>query len=107
MSGQVIRKIQAKHDLASLSSFIALNNRRSAERFLAAAEKAFASLAAMPGMGAPWESANPRLADLRFWSIRGFENHLIFYRPVDGGIEVIRVLHGSRDIESILESGAN
>jgi plasmid stabilization system protein ParE len=27
----------------------------------------------------------------------GFEKHLVFYRPVDGGVEVIRVLHGHRD----------
>ncbi|MBM3832603.1 MAG: type II toxin-antitoxin system RelE/ParE family toxin [Verrucomicrobia bacterium] len=25
-------------------------------------------------------------------------NHLIFYRPMDGGIEVARILHGARDL---------
>ena len=25
-------------------------------------------------------------------------NHLIFYRPIDDGIELVRVLHGARDI---------
>jgi hypothetical protein len=34
---------------------------------------------------------------------------VVFYRPVDGGIEVIRVLHGARDIDNILadELGIN
>ena len=30
-------------------------------------------------------------------------NYVIFYRSVDNGIEVIRVLHGARDIESLFE----
>jgi len=29
-------------------------------------------------------------------------NYLIFYRPLKAGIEIIRVLHASRDVESIL-----
>lgn len=31
-------------------------------------------------------------------------NYVIFYRPIANGIDVIRVLHGSRDIESIFET---
>jgi toxin ParE1/3/4 len=54
-------------------------------------------------MGEPRESANPRLASLRVWPIVGFPNHLIFYRPIDGGIEVIRVLHGARDVDRVLK----
>ena len=54
-------------------------------------------------MGSLWNAKNPALAGLRVWSIRKFENYLIFYRPVPDGIEVVRVLHGSRDIDTILE----
>ncbi len=25
-------------------------------------------------------------------------NYLIFYRPTDGGIEIVRLLHGARDV---------
>jgi plasmid stabilization system protein ParE len=36
------------------------------------------------------------------WRVSGFPNHLIFYRPLEGGgIEVIRVLHAKRDIEAL------
>jgi toxin ParE1/3/4 len=41
---------------------------------------------------------------LRIWRIDGFPNHLIFYRPIEGGIEIVRVLHGARDIDAVLES---
>jgi toxin ParE1/3/4 len=27
--------------------------------------------------------------------------YVLFYRPIGGGIEIVRVLHGSRDIDSI------
>ena len=37
----------------------------------------------MPGIGEPWQSANPRLAGLRVCRVEGFEKHLIFYRPAD------------------------
>lgn len=28
--------------------------------------------------------------------------YLIFYRLIDGGLEIVRVLHGARDIENLL-----
>jgi toxin ParE1/3/4 len=31
-------------------------------------------------------------------------NYVIFYREVSEGIEIIRVLHGARDIEGIISS---
>jgi len=36
--------------------------------------------------------------------VRGFRNYLIFYQPVEGGIEAIRLFHGAQDIESAMES---
>ena len=55
----------------------------------------------MPEMGIVCRFANPQTAGLRMWTIRGFENRVIFYRPVAGGIDVVRVIHASRDIERI------
>lgn len=28
--------------------------------------------------------------------------YIIFYQPVPGGIEIVRVLHGARDLDAIL-----
>jgi toxin ParE1/3/4 len=41
---------------------------------------------------------------LRVSGIEGFEKYLVFYRPVDDGIEVVRVIHAARDLGSVLES---
>jgi toxin ParE1/3/4 len=54
-------------------------------------------------MGSPREFRNPHLAGIRQWRIPGFEKYLIFYRPLEDGIEILRVLHGARDIRRILE----
>jgi toxin ParE1/3/4 len=72
-------------------------------RFYDATAATFDKLARMPSMGERRESSNPRLAGLRVWRIDGFPNHLLFYRPIEGGIEIIRVLHGARDIDAVLD----
>jgi toxin ParE1/3/4 len=40
------------------------------------------------------------------WRVRGFDRHLIFYRPIADGIEVNRILHSSRDVAAVLEQEA-
>lgn len=71
-------------------------------RFYDAARTTFEHLARMPTLGERRVSANPRLSGMRIWRIEGFENHLVFYRPVEDGIEIIRILHGARDIDRVL-----
>lgn len=39
-------------------------------------------------------------ADLRFWSVYSY---LIVYRPEARPLQIIRVLHGSRDLPNILQ----
>jgi toxin ParE1/3/4 len=58
----------------------------------------------MPNIGEPWFSRNTRLAGLRVSRVEGFKAHLIFYLSSDVGIEIIRVLHASRDLGSILDA---
>ena len=98
---RIIKRAAAYRDLDALSDFIGQDSPHAAIRFLEAADKAFELLVDMPGMGSFWQSSKPEFAGLRVWPIRGFENHLIFYRASDEGIEIIRVLHGARDIDRI------
>jgi len=72
-------------------------------RLLRAAEDTLLELAQMPEMGVAVSFERSRDRKLRRWRIRGFENFLIFYCPIEDGIEVIRVLHGAREIERLLE----
>ncbi len=75
---------------------------RVADRFFAQAEATFARLASMPGTGTRYEPDEQFHADLRYSPVSRFRKYLVFYRPVPGGIEVLRVLHGARDIAGIL-----
>ena len=43
---------------------------------------------------------NPITADIRMFPVSNFDKFLIYYRPVDEGVLIIRVLHGARDIQS-------
>ncbi len=48
-----------------------------------------------------YDSGIRRLKGLRRAPVRGFESHLVFYLPPEAGIDLIRVLHGARDIDNI------
>jgi toxin ParE1/3/4 len=70
-------------------------------RFINNAERAFAHLAEMPRMGARLGFDQSPFPDIRRWHIEGFTALLILYRAVADGIEIIRVLHSSRDIAAL------
>ncbi len=101
---RVVRHPQAVLDLVELAVFIAVRTSLdAADRFVTAAEKTIELLSRMPGLGTRWESDQPRLADLRFYPVTRFPNHLVFYRPLKDGLELVRILFGARDIASLLE----
>ena len=102
MTRRIVRPRVVERDLAGLADYVGRTNADAGLRFLAAAEKELRRLAEMPGLGSIWESDNPRLEGIRVSRIRRFKNYLIFYRALDDGIEVVRVLHGARDIERFL-----
>ena len=68
-----------------------------ADQFLREAEATLSLLATQPGMGAPLTLRHPALTGLRKWRVKGHDNVLIFYKPLPEGVQVIRVLHASRD----------
>jgi toxin ParE1/3/4 len=72
-------------------------------RFMEAVEESVEQLLRMPGMGAPKLLKNPALAGLRAWPVEGFEDVRIFYLMQGESLKVIRILHGRRDINRILE----
>lgn len=44
-------------------------------------------------------SRNELLDNLRSFP---FERYLIFYFPIDDGVDIVRVLHNARDIDTVL-----
>jgi toxin ParE1/3/4 len=80
---------------------IAADNPSAAARFVAAVRVTEELLLAMPGIGTLRDYDNAALAGMRFHLVKGFRKYLIFYIPRDYGIEVVRVLHGARDLEAL------
>lgn len=92
---QLIFRPLAEQDLDEIWFYIAQDNVDAADRTLDLLRDKGLILAKSPMIG----RARTELAP----SLRSFPvgNYLIFYRPIESGIEVIRVLHGSQDLNSI------
>jgi toxin ParE1/3/4 len=86
---------QAQEDIVEIAFYIAQDNAEAADRLMGKILRACDRLGASPRAGRAREELAPGL--------RSFPvgKYLIFYRPIPGGIEVIRVLHGARDIPSL------
>jgi toxin ParE1/3/4 len=102
---ELIVRPQANRDLAKHADYLGRGHRDVGRRFLLAARATFRELVKTPGFGEPYEIADLELSGLRRTSASGFPNHVIYYRPTDRAIEVIRVLHGAQDAESELNPG--
>jgi toxin ParE1/3/4 len=72
-------------------------------RFLLAAHETFTVLSSQPGMGWSVNLRFPELSSLRLFTIAGFDKMLVLYRPTANGIDVLRVIHGSRNLLLLLK----
>ena len=103
MTGRATWRRLAEEDLAEIYLHIGSDSPAAAERLLDAVEHAIAVLLSKPRAGRPREFRSPRAHGMRSWVVSGFENYLIFYRPRPKGIEVVRFVHGARDLTSLLD----
>jgi toxin ParE1/3/4 len=101
MKLRIVKHRRAKRDLLLTYVYIGEHNMTAAEQFLRAVAEDARKLAEMPGMGALRSFENPKLAGVRSWPVTGFRNYLIFYRANDVQLQVLRVLHGARDIDAV------
>ena len=91
MSHLLIRP-EAKVDLDDIWFYIAQDSPNNADRFLNQIQETSLSLANFPHMGT---IRNELKANLRSHPIG---NYLIFYFPLENGIDIVRVIHQSRNI---------
>jgi toxin ParE1/3/4 len=100
---KVLVRVRARRDLIESAAYLdEMGGPELAARFTNAVYETFEALALMPRMGAPCGFRRPSLSRLRRWPVKDFENWLIFYQPNRNGLEIVHVLHGSRDIETLL-----
>jgi toxin ParE1/3/4 len=98
MSGRCELTDLADQDIFEVSVYIAQNRGLEvAQGFIDTINDKFLLLAGSPGLGRSREELAP---GLRSFTVG---KYVIFYRLISGGILVVRVLHGARDITSIFE----
>ena len=54
-------------------------------------------------MGARRRARDAKLKDVRSWPVSGYRNYLVFYLALDNGIDVLRVFHGARGVDGLIE----
>jgi toxin ParE1/3/4 len=91
----------AESDVAAHARYLQDKSVDAAIRFLDAFDVAVSFIGRSPGIGGKCRFQNRLFDGVRVWPIPGFKNHLIFYRILSGEIEIVRVIHGSRDLTSI------
>jgi toxin ParE1/3/4 len=89
---QIIRSALAEADALEIWVYIAQDDPSAADRLIARFDKLFHTLAEQPLMGRSF----PKFADKLRVAVVG--NYLVFYRPVNDGIQIVRILQSARDI---------
>ena len=87
----------AQSDLIDIWQFIARENPEQADLFLDRIGRKLQTLARMPKIG----KLRPELTE----NLRSFPigRYIIFYILLETEIEIIRILHGARDIQEVFE----
>jgi toxin ParE1/3/4 len=98
-----LKRPQALVDVDEQARWIADDNPDAARRFRKAVEQTLEVLAAMPGVGVGRRYKDPALKGLRMHPVQGFPTHLLFYLPLSDGVELVRVLHGWRNIARLFD----
>jgi len=93
--GKIFRSPQAIKDLDDIWFYIAQDNVAAADRWIDHLLETALMLAEQPLMG----RLRPELApQIRSLPVKAY---MLYYRPIEGGIELVRVLNSARDIDSI------
>jgi len=87
----------AQTDLDDCWLYIARDNPQAADRFLDTLEEKLSMLATHPRLGRKCDELGP---GLQRFPVAG---HVVFYRVRAKRIEIVRVLHGARDIEAVFD----
>jgi toxin ParE1/3/4 len=86
----------AEQDLEDIWVYIASNNQITADKQIAQILNRLPMLAQFPDMGKVRDDLGNQL---RSFPIKPY---IVFYIRLDDGIEIVRILHQSRDINSLL-----
>jgi len=88
----------AREDFQNIHDYIAAQVPDAALDFVTRLELTCEKLASLPEIG---RSREELAAGIRSFPVA---RHLIFYRIIEDGVEIVRILHGAQNIERIFDS---
>ena len=94
MKLRIFKRALAESDLDDIWWYIAQDNPEAADRLLDRIEERCQALVRFPEMGMSREELMPDLRSLPIGS------YVVFYLPIEQGIDIVRVLPGMRDIDA-------
>ncbi|WP_027060107.1 type II toxin-antitoxin system RelE/ParE family toxin [Mesorhizobium loti] len=89
----------AAQDVQEIGDYIHAENPAAAHRFIAALRERCGRIADVPGGGVLRPTLWPGLRSI------AFQRYVIFYTADGDDVRIERILHGTRDIPTILEGG--
>jgi antitoxin ParD1/3/4 len=92
---------EAEDDLFEIWRYIARDSVAAANRVESAVYDACVFLAQEPWSGSPRKDVTA--FPVHFWTIQRYPNYVVVYRPETQPLEIIRVLHGMRDLKRLLQ----
>jgi len=92
---RILRRPRAQADLDEIWDFIADDSEERADSFIDLLDGKFQTLAQNPKLGRTREEL---AKGLRSFPVG---HYIIFYLPLADGIEIVRVLHGARDLVAL------
>ena len=102
MSGSYFVKPRATLDVENQGGYYAIHfGMETTHRFIQAAHETYALLARYPKIGWAPRFGLRTMKVLRVFRVNGFAPMLILYRPLENGVEILRVVHGSRNLRAL------
>jgi toxin ParE1/3/4 len=90
---------EAEEDLEEITDYFSDKSPKAGRRVLDKIEERCHRLAQSPRMGTPRGDLG---TDIRSSAVPPY---VIFFRPVTDGVQILRILHGARDIDASLFTG--
>lgn len=92
---QIVYSVAANEDLSDIAGYIARDKPSAARRWVRTIREKCSILAQHPMRGE--ERPGFGVPGCRCFSVG---NYVVFFRPIEDGIEVARIVHGSRDLHN-------
>ena len=100
---EVVFNPVAVDDLDEITSYIAQDNLAAANEVRQDILDTTERLALHPAIGIRPRFSAPRFAGIRFLPADHFPAYLLFYHELEEEIEVLRILHGARNLPPLFE----